>query len=273
MEEAILNSIKTLTRVYYDYQRERMALDGRIGQTKSGAVKKGVPVRDMTMLLVIKERRESVMEFEEGILHGYKRADGTWDRDEALCTIVHQHPLWKAYLQEVKGIGEGIAAVILSEYDIYKADTVSKLYQFGGMNPGLVRGKVWKKDKAGNRIAVVTDTMVRGDKRTAGFICPYNQFLKSKLLGVLGPSFLKCASPYSEFYYNMRQRLESEDWGTASKNPTDKKKPKAAHQHNAANCYMVKRFLQDLYVAWRTLEGLPVREPYQEQYLGHRHTA
>jgi hypothetical protein len=35
---------------------------------------------------------------------------------------------------------------------------------------------------------------------------------------------------------------------------------------------MMKHLLQDLYVAWRTLEGLPVREPYQEAYLGHKHT-
>jgi hypothetical protein len=33
----------------------------------------------------------------------------------------------------------------------------------------------------------------------------------------------------------------------------------------------VKEFLKDLYVAWRTLEGLTVREPYQVEKLGHRH--
>jgi hypothetical protein len=32
-------------------------------------------------------------------------------------------------------------------------------------------------------------------------------------------------------------------------------------------------YLRDLYVAWRTLEGLPVRAPYEEEYLGKKHSA
>jgi hypothetical protein len=34
---------------------------------------------------------------------------------------------------------------------------------------------------------------------------------------------------------------------------------------------MIKRFLADLYVAWRTLEGLPVAPPYSEAKQGHVH--
>ena len=43
------------------------------------------------------------------------------------------------------------------------------------------------------------------------------------------------------------------------------------HRDNAARRYMIKMFLKDLYVVWRTVEGLPVRAPYQEEYLGHKH--
>jgi hypothetical protein len=35
---------------------------------------------------------------------------------------------------------------------------------------------------------------------------------------------------------------------------------------------MIKQFLKDLYVHWRTLEGLPVRQPYAEEYLGKVHS-
>jgi hypothetical protein len=45
------------------------------------------------------------------------------------------------------------------------------------------------------------------------------------------------------------------------------------HRDHAAKRYMVKMFLKDLYVAWRTMEGLPVRVPYQEEYLNHVHVA
>ena len=58
-------------------------------------------------------------------------------------------------------------------------------------------------------------------------------------------------------------------------NGNDEKKWKdetKAHINMAAQRYMMKMFLQDLYGVWRKLEGLPVREPYQKEYLGHETT-
>lgn len=228
-------SVKTLLRVHYDYQRERMALDGRLGLKKDGNEKKGTPVRDPVMLAVLYERRKQVLAMEE-------------ESAKTIAPIVRQHPMWKAFFKSVCGCGEILAAVCLTEFDIYKAPAVSNLWSFAGLAPGK-------------------DRKIKGQK------CPYNQFLRSKLCGVLGPSFLRSASPYRLYYDNMRHRLESKEWGTASKNPTDPKNPRAGHQHKAAIRYMVKMFLRDLYVAWRTLEGLPVRPPYGEEYLGQKHSA
>jgi hypothetical protein len=235
MNELQRNSIKTLTRIYYDYQRERIALDGRLGIKKDGDVKKKAPERDMEILLEIKERRDHVLELEEATA-------------KMLAKEVHKHPLWDCFLKHVKGCGEGVGAVIISEFDINKAPTVSNLWSFAGLAPGK-------------------DRKVKGKK------CPYNQFLRAKLCGVLGSGFLIANSPYRSFYDNMKNRLESAGWGMDSKTPTDKNRPKAGHQHKAATRYMVKMFLRDLYVAWRTLEGLEVRAPYQEEYLGHKHSA
>jgi len=245
MEEAIRNSIKTLTRVFYDYQKERLALDGRLGIKKDGEVKNGVPEKDMTMLLTLLQRKDGTFDADGNcIIPGLAQLEEQTAKD--LAKEVHKHPLWKHFLSQVKGCGETMAAVIISEFDIYKAPTVSNLWSFAGLAPGK-------------------------DRRVKGQKCPHNRFLKAKLCGVLGPSFLKSNSPYREHYDNMRHRLESLDWGMASKNPTDKKRPKAGHQHKAATRYMIKMFLKDLYVAWRTLEGLPVREPYAEEYLGKKH--
>ena len=254
MTEKEKTSIKILTRTYYDYQTERTALDGRLGQKKNGEAKKGAPERDDLLLVELLKRRDDVLAME-----------GVFEKEVA--KEVHKLQIWTEYLADVKGVGEMIAAVMVTEFDVAIATTVSKMWQFSGMNPGMVKGRV----KKGSKI-VVTDDDVRGDRRTKGFLCPYNQFLKAKLLGVLGSSFLKCNSPYREYYDNMKHRLESSDWGTASKNPTDKSRPKAGHQHKAATRYMVKMFLIDFYVAWRTLEGLPVREPYQQQYLKQTHS-
>lgn len=235
MNDAQRNSIKTLTRIFYDYQRERMALDGRLGIKKDGDIKARAPERDPEILVYIRQHRDEVLEMEEATA-------------KELAKEVHKHPLWKAFLSTVKGCGESMAAVLISEFDISKAPTVSNLWSFAGLAPGK-------------------DRKVKGQK------CCFNQFLRAKLCGVLGSSFLKSNSPYREFYDNMKNRLHSSDWGMESKNPTDKDNPRAGHQHKAATRYMVKMFLRDLYVAWRTLEGLPVRPPYQEEYLGKKHHA
>lgn len=235
MEERTRQSLHILTRAFYDYQSERMALDGQIGRKKNGEVKKGVPERDEELLLHLMARRAEVEAIEIQL-------------GKDITREVHLTPLWKMFLEKVKGCGETMAAVILTQFDIQKAPTVSNLWSFAGLAPGK-------------------------DRKEKGKKCPYNQFLRAKLCGVLGSGFLKANSPYREYYDNMKNRLESEDWGMESKNPTDKKRPKAGHQHKAATRYMVKMFLKDLYVAWRTIEDLPIREPYQEQYLGHRHNA
>jgi len=235
MDDKKSQSLQILTRAFYDYQRERISLDGQIGRRKDGELKKNTPDRDEALLLSLMERRQAVEEMENQLA-------------KDIAKEIHLTVLWKEFLVHVKGCGEQMAAVIMTQFDIHKAPTVSNLWSFAGLAPGK-------------------------DRRVKGQKCTYNQFLRAKLCGVLGSGFLKAKSPYREYYDNMKNRLESEDWGTPSKNPTDKKRPKAGHQHKAATRYMIKMFLKDLYVAWRTLEGLPVREPYQEQYLGHRHTA
>ena len=272
MNDLQKNSIKILCRQYYDYQNQRLAMDGRMGTKKNLEKKKGIPERDDELLEILFVQREDLISREEEIMCGVRDVKTKKLIKKGLKHLVREYPIWKEFLKDIKGCGETMAAVIISEIDIHKADTVSKIWQFAGLNPGMVRGKKFK-GKGDNKKIIVSDEMVRGDKKTAGFLCPYNQFLKAKMCGVLGAGFLKAESPYREYYDNMKHRLISADWGMESKNPTDPKRPKAGHQHKAANRYMVKMFIKDLYIAWRTLEGLPVREPYQEEYLKKRHTA
>lgn len=83
----------------------------------------------------------------------------------------------------------------------------------------------------------------------------FNPFLKTKLVGVLGPSFIKAGdNVYSRIYRDYKARLE------ANQKHAEKTK---GHRHNMAIRYMIKRFLVDLHTAWRALEGVPVSEEYQ----------
>jgi len=212
-----------------------------------------------------------------------------------LKETLKRFPIYTEWLSQVKGVGEIAAGWILAEFDITKADTVSKLWQYAGLNPGLVCGKsrveaekykpemgdkaVVFYDKKGKPEAyiVLTGKAIRGDKATPGFILPFNKRLRTALVGVLAPGFIKCQSPYAlDFYYPYKARLEQESNGVGSIGNKDEGKAWAGvskgHRDNAARRYMIKMFLKDLYVAWRTIEGLPVRVPYAQEYLGKGHS-
>lgn len=93
----------------------------------------------------------------------------------------------------------------------------------------------------------------------------FNPWLKTKLLGVLVPSFLRAGNEkYRLVYDNYKHRIEHSD-----KYREDTK----GHRHAMAIRYTAKIFLSDLYNAWRTLEGLPVAPTYHEGKLGHKHAA
>lgn len=88
----------------------------------------------------------------------------------------------------------------------------------------------------------------------------YNPFLKTKLMGVLADSFIKCpGSKYEQIYRGYRARLDN---SPRHYGKTD------AHKHMMAKRYAIKMFLSDLWIAWRTIEGLPVSEPYAVDKLG-----
>jgi len=228
-----MSDLRVEVKFFYDVQGLRIKTANRLHIKKNGEETEG----DHPVL------ENGVWEIYDNFLNGTPQEDGNrkggFKQMEAtllkqIANIVHEHPLWIGFLKDIKGVGELMAAVIISEFNIHIATTVSKMWKFAGLYPGA---KLTKGEKA-----------------------PYNKWLRTKLCGVLGASFLKSKSPYSEFYYDYKNR-----WVSAEKGKSD------MHRHKAATRYMIKMFLIDLYVFWRTLEGLPVRPPYQEEYLGHKH--
>lgn len=228
-------NLKCLVGLKYDYQKMRMQTSQRL-LSKGNALFSEMPE--------MAETKEMTKELEAKI-------------DKLILKELEKFPIYTKFLKDIKGVGPALAGVIISEINIYKATTVSKIWQYAGLNPGMIFGK----KKIGGE-TVVTETLIRGDKLTAGYLAPYNPFLKAKLMGVLADCLIKAKSPYTRFYYNMKTRLEQEDeWGTRTKK----------HRDMAAKRYMIKMFICDLYAEWRSLEGLSVRVPYQEEYLGHKH--
>ena len=254
------NSFRIQVRVFYDCLQERIDLDGRIGCKKDKTLKKNTPPRDEEILGDLLEYRDGRVELAKMLL-------------KDISQIVVKEPLWTEFLQHITGVGQSMAAVILSEFNIDhipksgKVMSVSNLWSFAGLAPGKDRKK-------------------KGKKR------PYNAFLREKLCGVLGASFLRSSSmPYRMYYDNEKTRLENStemvlEYPRKEDKEAHKKLKEAGikpeerrvmwkdayigHRHKAAIRKMIKEFLKDLYVAWRTIEGLPVREPYSEEYLGKK---
>ena len=168
-------------------------------------------------------------------------------------------PIYSEFLLSVKGVGPAMAGVIVSELDPHRAKYPSSFWKYAGLDVGPDgAGRSRKKEHLVKSEYTTKDGEV---KEKDGIT--FNPFLKTKLIGVLGPSFLKVKdSPYARNYYEYKARLENHV------NHKDKTK---GHRHNMAIRYSVKRFLVDLHKKGRELEGLPVSLEYAEAKLGMKH--
>jgi hypothetical protein len=118
----------------------------------------------------------------------------------------------------------------------------------------------------------------------------YSPFLKTKLVGVMAGNWCKARkpvldsegkkvphpekpgkflmvpiSPYHQIYGDYKNRVKNDP---ARQDP---KEYRPARFEAMSRRYMVKAFLADLYIAWKTLEGLEMQRPYAEAKLGMTH--
>ena len=169
--------------------------------------------------------------------------------------VLEEVPIYEHFLKGVRGCGPAMSGVIVSELDPHKARTPSSFWKYCGLDVGPDgKGRTRRQEHLIDR--VYTDKT--GAEATRKSIT-YNPFAKTKLMGVLAGSFLRCGSPYAQVYADYKQRLEH--------HPEHKDKT-VAHRHQMAMRYMAKRFLVDLHAKWRALEGLEVTEEYCVRKLG-----
>jgi hypothetical protein len=263
-------AIRMLVRAREDFQDMRKRMDNRLGRKADGEL------QDLA------NADGRALDADDALMFGGV-SDAAHQQEAAiekqLKKVLKRFPIYNEFLSKVKGIGTISAGWIVGEYDIHRATTVSKMWQFTGLNPGMVPGKKRVEDGEGEAHYELTGHMIRGDKLTPGHIAPFNKRLRVALLGVMCDGFIKCQNEYAaKYYYPMKTRLESSDnmvleisKAGAKPKEIEWKEAKKAHRHRAAMRYMLKMFLKDLYVAWRKIEGLEVREPYAAEYLGKRH--
>lgn len=158
----------------------------------------------------------------------------------------------KEYLSGIKGIGPILSAGIIGWiHPINRFDTVSKLWRYSGL--AVIDGHAERKK--------------RGEK------IHYNPKLKTFMWKVSKSFVYQSAekSPYRKLYDEAkadykRKFPEVVKW---MENGKEKKKYNPGHLHNMALRKVAKVFLANLWVKWRTVEGLSVSEPYVFGVLGH----
>lgn len=287
------DKIKTAVRTMYDMQKLRIQLGNRITASfrhKLGLEPADAEESDKQAESILKQLRAEYKRITDGVKKVTKATKidsailtnkGEIDiiaayeemlASEAACERaiafeLAQHPAWTEYLISVRGCGTLMAGVILSEIDITKCNTVSGLWRYCGLDVVTYKNEAGEQVEEGRsrkKVSLVEKTYTDRDGnevKTKGIT--FNPFLKTKLVGVLGSSFIKLGGPYREIYDGYKHRLEN--------HPKHSEKTKA-HRHNMAVRYMVKEFLADMYTNWRTIEGLPVRPRYNEEKLGIIHS-
>ena len=165
--------------------------------------------------------------------------------------------IYRNFLEDVIGVGPTMAAVIISGFDIHKAEYPSSLWAYAGLDVVKGAGRSRRKE----HLVEQTYIDAEGNEQTKMGIS-FNPFLKTKLIGVLGPSFIKTNGKFRGVYDDYKHRI--------SNMPAHAEKSKG-HRNNMAIRYTVKRFLVDLYYNWRTMEGLPVADEYSEAKLKMTH--
>lgn len=173
---------------------------------------------------------------------------------------VESEPIYDMFLRRVTGCGPAMSGVMLATFDIHKANHPSQFWAFAGLDVGPDgRGRSKRKEHLIER--EYTNREGVAEKRMS---ITFDNFLKTKLVGVLATCFLRNNNErYRKIYDDYKHRLENHPiWRERT----------PGHRNNAAKRYMIKMFLLDLWKEWRAIEGLPVGESYAEAKLGLRHS-
>lgn len=193
------------------------------------------------------------------IEHGKSRADAEYERrmveltetaekncERELHTLAKQTGAVYDWLVGIKGIGPHTAAKLIAYIDDPAMfATVSKLWRFAGY--AVIDGKREYREK--------------------GVTAHYSTRLKCEVWLAV-EQFIRHQTPvYADAYYAHKAKLRELHPEPVKENGTSRYTD--MHIHLMAMRKVAKMFLQHLWVTWRTIDGLPVSEPYAFAIAGH----
>lgn len=285
--------LRFITRFLYDIQKLRIATSLRDQRTRN----------DDSPDIQLEEKSQVFMTgAADNLLNLEKGAD------RRLGQILRKFPIYTEFLKQERGVGVRMASVLVSEVDIHKAETVSALWRYCGLAVDLETGRAERRSKGkklhynpwlkSKIIEVLGKSMIKAgaplepdlDKgRKKGreasewyliYVGRKNRRENQKLdvcmgcngkgkrnapvtrkeLGIVDPTNTKKLPTKKSQCWNCEGTGGPAPWGC------DKK-----HREIDARRVMVKQFLVSFYNTYRQLEGLSIRPPYAEEYLGKVH--
>jgi len=260
MEKERLKRLKRLVNVFWDIQDLRIASQNRFSSyvrldmmealgielPKEKSLKKKEYTEDKLRKMMIEKFG---LEYTEKFIEKHKEPiyENIVNQLEAIESMlekeikyeVSDHPVWKIFLKDVRGIGEVLAGQLLVLFDPFKAEYPSSFIKYAGLDP-------------------------EGAKRERGHSLGYNPRAKGIILGRVATSLLKAKSQYCVFYYENRVKEYKKALEQGLKAPL-------AVSHRRAIRKMMKPFVCHLGVCLAEVEKAPIRKsPYVEEVLGHK---
>lgn len=275
-------ALRKAVRAFYDIQRLRMQVAGRLAKRPAGQVQDILHEADVKLL----ESRFAELERLESELFS--------DVEAYLWSIPFYRDCLRGKIAEKRypGFGVTMAAVLLAEVDIVRAENVSKLWRYCGLATVPCRrcvkcGSVWDAGAAHVKSGLwgkcdlsgqVFDVSQTRDSSKREHPVPkeklhYNSFLKTKMVGVMGSNLLKAGGSLEADGTDTRSQWRKVYDGHKHFLVSGGRGRNDGHRHQMAIGKMVKMLLLDIWVLWREFEGLPARPSYQEEKLGHKHHA
>ena len=277
------HGLRLLYQLYEDAQRSRIAHGERLRALFQGRSFDGVGTvaGDPDSLLKAIACGETVGA-PRVLEKAYWRAtEDENDAASALRVEIASHPAW-GWLSQQRGVGELLAARLLSRLAVERARTPSAFWAYCGL--ATIPGNAYKCprchleigipagyklgethfSRGGSRLCTGHLELIRGaatrvaPRRSAvGGRNSYDAHAR-KSCYLIGVSMLRCGSDYRTHYDAERERLATERAGWTAK-----------RSHLAALRKMEKVFLRDLWLEWRKAVNLPVVRPYHPRiYAG-----
>lgn len=266
--------MRALVEIYYDFQKQRIATFNNV---MMNCERNGISEEDLEKKYNVKPLIDEAKAYENKI-------------KKRLTDEVQNYPLYDKYLKNIQGIGPVISAGLIANIgDIGKFGTISKLWMQSGLgfnkfcpecdHPTYVElefedrdGNLTKQKKLKpfeNCPECHKQTIPIIQRTTKGYRNNWSPRLKV-LAWKIGDSFVKqkaSKSGYRRLYESLRKG-DTENHPTKIKE-NGKTKYNDGHMYNRAVRKTVKIFLSHLWITWREMEGLEVKQPYVSKVLGH----